>query len=206
MAYTYTSWSVAFGEQPSASKWNIIGTNMASFDERIGSGLGSTSSSIWWEELGRTTLGVAGDTISLTPITARKYLRIHVNANATGGNVRFRMRFNNDSSNNYAFRNSQNTGAEGTTSSTSSITVDIAGAISVFQMSVIEVINIAAQEKLIHYSAVSQTAAGAGNVPTRTVGAGKWANTSTQITRVDIINDSTGDFAIGSELVVLGHD
>lgn len=35
MAYTYTAWSVVFGEQPSAAKWNIIGTNMASFNEWI---------------------------------------------------------------------------------------------------------------------------------------------------------------------------
>lgn len=34
----YTSWSVAFGEQPSAAKWNILGTNDAYFDGLIGSG------------------------------------------------------------------------------------------------------------------------------------------------------------------------
>ena len=33
----YQAWSVVFGEQPSASKWNILGTNDASFND--GSGL-----------------------------------------------------------------------------------------------------------------------------------------------------------------------
>lgn len=35
----YASWSVVFGEQPSAAKWNILGTNDASFND--GTGIGS---------------------------------------------------------------------------------------------------------------------------------------------------------------------
>lgn len=36
----YASWSVVFGEQPSASKWNILGTNDASFND--GTGIGTS--------------------------------------------------------------------------------------------------------------------------------------------------------------------
>lgn len=32
----YTSWSVIYGEQPSAAKWNILGTNDASFNDGTG--------------------------------------------------------------------------------------------------------------------------------------------------------------------------
>lgn len=32
---TYASWSVVFGEQPSAAKWNILGTNDAFFEDFI---------------------------------------------------------------------------------------------------------------------------------------------------------------------------
>ena len=32
----YSSWSVSFGEQPTASKWNILGTNDASFNDGTG--------------------------------------------------------------------------------------------------------------------------------------------------------------------------
>lgn len=32
----YTAWSVSFGEQPSAAKWNILGTNDASFNNGTG--------------------------------------------------------------------------------------------------------------------------------------------------------------------------
>lgn len=38
---SYTSWSVVFGEQPSAAKWNILGANDASFND--GSGLGDAT-------------------------------------------------------------------------------------------------------------------------------------------------------------------
>lgn len=33
---SYTSWSVVFGEQPSAAKWNILGANDASFNDGTG--------------------------------------------------------------------------------------------------------------------------------------------------------------------------
>ncbi len=32
----YTSWSVVFGEQPSAAKWNLLGANDASFNDGTG--------------------------------------------------------------------------------------------------------------------------------------------------------------------------
>lgn len=32
----YSSWSVVFGEQPSAAKWNILGTNDSSFNDGTG--------------------------------------------------------------------------------------------------------------------------------------------------------------------------
>lgn len=159
----------------------------------------------WWEELGRTTLGVAGDTISLTPITAKKYLRIIVHAIDTGGTIGISVRFNNDTGNNYSYRNSSNGGADGVAGSASSAFI---GAPVTARPAHVDafVTNIAAQEKLISFVAVNNGGAGAASAPDRLEGAAKWANTSAQITRVDVINGGTGDFAIGSEVVVLGHD
>lgn len=37
----YTSWSVTFGEQPSSAKWNILGSNDASFND--GTGIGTNA-------------------------------------------------------------------------------------------------------------------------------------------------------------------
>lgn len=39
----YASWSVTFGEQPSAAKWNILGTNDSAFND--GTGLPSNGAS-----------------------------------------------------------------------------------------------------------------------------------------------------------------
>lgn len=43
----YSAWSVTFGEQPSAAKWNILGTNDASFND----GTGIAASAITPEKL-----------------------------------------------------------------------------------------------------------------------------------------------------------
>jgi hypothetical protein len=56
----YQSWSVVFGEQPSAAKWNILGTNDASFND--GSGIQPSnpiiSSSSYLDLRGATSTGV----------------------------------------------------------------------------------------------------------------------------------------------------
>jgi len=40
----YASWSVVYGEQPSAAKWNILGSNDASFNDGTGIGAGVITS------------------------------------------------------------------------------------------------------------------------------------------------------------------
>lgn len=50
----YQSWSVVFGEQPSAAKWNILGTNDASFNDGTGIGAVLTNSNL------STTAGALG--------------------------------------------------------------------------------------------------------------------------------------------------
>ena len=53
--------------------------------------------------------------------------------------------------------------------------------------------------------AVSQSTAGS-NAPWRRELVGKWANTSSAITSVDMINPESGSFAAGSYLKVWGAD
>jgi hypothetical protein len=52
----YASWSVVYGETPSASKWNILGTNDASFND--GTGIGSGA-------IARTSLATTTRSVSL---------------------------------------------------------------------------------------------------------------------------------------------
>ncbi len=58
----YASWSVVFGEQPSAAKWNILGTNDASFND----GTGIAASAITPEKL-LTGTGTTWPWTSWTP-------------------------------------------------------------------------------------------------------------------------------------------
>jgi hypothetical protein len=160
---------------------------------------------IWWEELGRTTLSSAGDTISVTPVAARKYLMIFVTATATGGTISTHLRFNNDSGTNYAERTSSNGAADGTANTQTSISLQISTG-STPRNTIAFVTNITALEKLVDFRSSGPGSAGGANAPDRKEGLAKWANTADQITRVDVVNAGTGDFAIGSEVVVLGHD
>lgn len=48
---TYTAWSVVFGEQPSASKWNQLGTNDAHFYSFLGDNLAWQTFSPTWSNL-----------------------------------------------------------------------------------------------------------------------------------------------------------
>jgi hypothetical protein len=159
----------------------------------------------WYEELGRTTLSVAGDTISVQNIPAKKYLRILVLAIPTGGTgANGRLRFNNDSAANYAYATQDNGGAAA--SAVSQTFVDFIGTALWQTWLTMDIINMSAAEKFGTAHRNSRDP-GAANAPFITQNNFKWANTSAQITRVDYYNDTgTGDFAVGSEVIVLGHD
>lgn len=202
----YSSWSVVFNEQPSAAKWNILGSNDSFFNDQVGSNFGSgTTSTVWWEEIGRTTLGSAGDTITVSSLPTRKYLKLLVSIIGSGS-LTIVLQFNNDSGSNYSERGSANGAADTTAVSQTSFALDsTATSGNVFSM-VYECLNIAAQEKILQGNSVARGTAGAAATPNRADRAGKWSNTSDAISRVDVINTNTGDFATGSEVIVLGHD
>lgn len=161
---------------------------------------------IWWEELGRTTLTTAGDTISISSLSAKKYLRIYANFWSVGGTTDAIIRFNNDSSSNYAYYYAPFGGTA--TTETNRTGIIITGAATLInQFAFVEVINLANREKGVVYSRIETNTGGAGTAPSSLSCVGKWANTSTQINRIDIVNTTgSGDYAIGSELVVLGHN
>lgn len=161
---------------------------------------------IWWEELARATLGVAGDTIDTGTFTARKYLRFMVYAEATGGALDTRIRFNADTGSNYSYQYNVGDGnANGSTTSAAFIDIDQSPATGNILQVTGDIINIATKPKLLtcngHYTAA---AASAASTPLQVWG--HWSNVASQITRVQIINSGAGDLAIGSEVIILGHD
>lgn len=168
---------------------------------------GGAGSGIWWEEIGRTTLASAGDTISVQNLPAFKYLKVYVFI-INSGSVSEALRFNNDSGNNYSTRSSTNGGADVTVTSSAQV-LYISGS-SYARMATIDIINTVAQEKSLQLFQNRADTAGAATAPSRVELVAKWANTAAQINRIDILNNvgttGTGDFAIGSEVIVLGHN
>ena len=68
------------------------------------------------------------------------------------------------------------------------------------------IINNASNEKLGISHGITQNTAGAGTAPERKEVVHKWANTSNQITKIDIDNGATGDFGTATILKVWGAD
>lgn len=165
---------------------------------------GGSGTGIWWEEIGRTTLGTAGDTLSVT-FPARRFLSVYINTIATGGTILQLLTFNSDGGTNYARIVSDDFAAKSDQTSNAG-TILTGAAVAENQFTTMEIENTASQNKMWEWISNLRSTAGAGTAPKRRQGTGKWANTSDQITTITITNTGTGDFAIGSEIVVLGHD
>lgn len=159
----------------------------------------------WWEELGRTTLTGSGSTVAVSSFAAKKYLKIIFCLYATGGAIDAAITFNGDTGANYALRFSTNGGADTSVTSVNSI-APIDGALSNPIYYEMEFQNFATQEKVGVMRGARGNTAGAGTSPQRFETAFKWANTANQVTTVSVSESQAGSYAIGSEVVVLGHD
>lgn len=213
----YTAWSVVFGEQPTAAKWNQLGANDAGFRDGTNIDDGaivarhfadgaipfSKLDDVWYEEIGRAEIVAPATSLSVS-FAARKNLRVFFRPTGFAASSSVSMRFNNISSAQYAWaRNSYtNSAPSGDTNGTSDNAISLVAntaAPGYYQM---DIRNAATHEKMgISFHLRSTT--GASSTITRDQTAFKWVNVA-QITRIDII--LTNNMDIGSEIVVLGHD
>lgn len=157
----------------------------------------------WWQEIGRTTVA-SGDSATVS-IPGRKYLKIIYVCVGNGSVINGKIQFNGDTGNSYANRQSDNGAADGSQVSQPAIFADAGGTTDHF-FGEINVVNIASQAKVAFGMAGGAGTSGAGNAPRRRELSAKWHNTSDQITSVRLFNDGAGDYATGTEIVVLGHD
>ena len=158
-----------------------------------------------WVELGRTTLGSAGDTISVASLADKRYLML-LHSGLNSGSINVGFRFNSDSGNNYNKRANINGGSETTSGATSNCLEVDGGQSANPRFGVGYIANYATKEKLGFLHGMYQSTAGAGNAPARIESFSKWANTTDRISSIQGMNFGSGDFASGSELVVLGYD
>lgn len=217
----YSADTFVADEQPTTAKWNKLWSNDASFND--GTGIANdaivnrhyadasidpahlASAARWWEELSRVTWS-SGATLATGTITAKKYLQlilVDTQSSANGSD----MTFNGDTGANYAHARTLEGGAF--SSSVSQNSIEMMGNYKGMQMTTAEFVNYSSLEKVGNATWVSGPRAGtvnsAAQVPTHGEYAQKWVNTSTQITSVSVARRS-GNYAAGSELIVLGHD
>lgn len=161
----------------------------------------ASTGKVWWEELGRTTLGANGDTISVTGLAARRFLK------ASGfirnsGTITFGFRFNNDSGSNYSWRYIVD-GAFGSGVTQSRIGDAVNDTVHIgYEITVTNQANGLKEGRL---SLTAHT----GTVGTAAHAAEfyfSWVNSTDAISRIDIINQGSGDYLAGSDIVVRGHD
>jgi len=188
-------------------------TNANITDKRVFIGLptgfvtyAQTDGKIWWEEIGRTTLAGAGDTITVSSLSARKYLHIRLMTIATGGTTSVAIQFNGDTGTNYARQSFIDGSAPASVGNQNNLQLD-GGSTAENKFFTIDLINIANQEKIGTSYGTESGGAGAGLAPDETRQNIKWSNTAAQISSITVTNNAgAGDYAIGSEVVVLGHN
>jgi hypothetical protein len=168
----------------------------------------------WWEELGRTTLGSAGNTISVASFAARKYLYIIVGVTATGGvgkTINTNITFNSDTGANYGNNYFVLTGSGAALYNTAvagqtSIPIDSGTPYNTNSFMITgTILNFQTSNKQMTLDGTWSL--NGNNVPTPIKIWSNWDNTANQITTITLTNTGgTGNFAIGSELIVLGHN
>ena len=158
-----------------------------------------------WKEVGRTTLGSAGDTISVTGLADKRYYMTLIDSLASGVVAGY-ARVNTDSGSNYSRRRSEDGGSDVTNVNSSYMNYfgqDVSGG---HDFTVGYLANKSDKEKLSLTHSVWRNTTGAGNAPHRLESVGKWANESNSISSFQAHNIGAGSFNTGSEVVVLGWD
>ena len=161
-----------------------------------------THTTNFWEELADVTLSSANSNLSSGTFTAKKYLWVQIYcipSTSTYGKIQF----NNDTGSNYAYR--ENTNGAGDTTGTSVAQFYPTNVSAENKFINMFIINNASNEKLSIAHCVDASSAGAGNAPIRRESVNKWANTSSQITEIDL-NANAGTWGTGSFIKVWGSD
>jgi len=156
-----------------------------------------------WKEAGRTLLGVAGDAVSVVSLPPKRYFQLlwYPLAVGTYDSV---LTLNSDVGLNYSERRANNGGADATVVNQADILIHTNETTPVFGTYFLD--NLALQEKLLQGETVRQSVAGAGTATNRFENYGKHAQITNPIDTITMNNTNTGDYAIGSELVVLEWD
>lgn len=162
-----------------------------------------------WKVLGRSSAISSTATDIDVSITAKDNMMIFGNFITNSTQVDSRLHFNDDGgsggSTNYAWRIKNNNSSESDSDETYGFNTEEGYFKNAFQ--VYNVFSRSTLEKLITWHSVHDAnTTGSGTAPTKLEGAGKWVNTSSDITKVSFTNIDSGSYYAGSEVVVIGCD
>ena len=167
----------------------------------------------FWQELANVNLSSAGSTLSSGVFTPKKFMWVQAWAKvspATGAPTIQVGSGSVDTATNYSTRAKTSVGNNTTSSDdeATSSSIDIAPAFiqnnETFFVNMY-IVNNSANEKLIIWDNVQQGGVGTLNATDRRLGVSKWANTSSQIDIVSLINAGSGNFSNGT-IKVWGSD
>ena len=159
-----------------------------------------------WAKLGTKTFTSAGTSITTDTFTASNFMQIINHTFADSGVPENGLRFNSDSTTKYAVRYSSNGGADGTFGNEPYLELNLA-AFSTTSFQIVYICSISGQEKLAIAFHIRQNTAGAGTAPDREEIVGKYVpSPDANITTVTLYNVNSGNFAIDSNISVLGSD
>ena len=159
-----------------------------------------------WGKAGSVNTAASGtvNTLDVSSLPDSKFYMGLFHNSAHGQNASVRMGNSSiDTGSNYAYRSSRNGASDGTTTSNSDgIRVnDNAGSSPWF--SVMYIVNISGEEKLLIGNTVERMTAGAGNAPNRNEAVGKFVFTSNPI---DIIQMNSANMPSGTNFSMLGSN
>ena len=158
-----------------------------------------------WGKAGSTTKSSAGTGLSVSCLTASdiNFVLIH---QLSSTNVSPEYRLDGNCNTDYAYRKSNNGGADGTVTSDNNAQIDSNGGNN-DKFAILFFSNVDGEEKLAISFLVDRNTAGAGNAPNRTEGVSK-VDTTTNTGQFTAIDAETGGYAIGadSNVSVLGSD
>lgn len=162
-----------------------------------------------WAKLTTKTLTGTTNTVTTDTFVSTKF-NVILFHKLPSGNADGDFRFGNttiDSGSNYAWRNSQNGGADSTATSSSYISDSTLTSDADTLFSITYLVNISAEEKLAISFSNGANGSVASVAPERTETVGKWSNTSSQINIIQIFeNGAGGNFDTDSNLSAIGTD
>jgi len=150
------------------------------------------------------TLSSTADDIDITDLTAKKFnmFMIHL---LPSGNKDAHVTYNNNGNSVYAHRKSFNGGTDSTNVSDTKWDINLAHTQSEFR--IVYLCSISGEEKLGISFGLDTAASGAGTTPTRDEFVTKFVpSPDADVTRIDLTNTETGDFAANSNVSALGTD